>query len=392
MSISVLPTGFDHAFSVDRRAVERIETHYAMDKVPAQDGKKKRLWASTPTPNLIKYIPKGSYYMRARVGGTIRRESLHSVNYIVAKFRLGERLQELRQSDSARSDAPETLWQALCQVRLRIKADPSIKESTRLSYIEEINSMGPGWIAEVPRTPLRALNAQEMAQWWQRAASVYAPQRANHLLMFVRRAIARAQGSGALFRNPALDLKPVKIPRTRLELPTVAELRAIVSSVRSQRKAYSEESANWIEFAAFSGMRPAEIAALEWKHVDASADLIHVHGGAQGTKNRESRAVPVIAPMAELLARMSCGIHHGLVFSIKKPTLALRGACLRLQRKRMRIYDLRHVFASICSQSGVPVPTFAKWMGHKDGGTLAMKTYVHASDQHSREAAKLVKF
>jgi hypothetical protein len=40
----------------------------------------------------------------------------------------------------------------------------------------------------------------------------------------------------------------------------------------------------------------------------------------------------------------------------------------------------------------VDVPTVAKWLGHSDGGALAMKTYGHVRLHHSVEAAKKVKF
>jgi len=34
----------------------------------------------------------------------------------------------------------------------------------------------------------------------------------------------------------------------------------------------------------------------------------------------------------------------------------------------------------------------ARWLGHKDGGALAMKVYGHLRNQHSQEMAKKVKF
>jgi hypothetical protein len=50
-----------------------------------------------------------------------------------------------------------------------------------------------------------------------------------------------------------------------------------------------------------------------------------------------------------------------------------------------------------CSQpgvieSGVDIPTLSRWLGHKDGGALAMKTYGHLRDEHSVEMARKVTF
>jgi hypothetical protein len=36
--------------------------------------------------------------------------------------------------------------------------------------------------------------------------------------------------------------------------------------------------------------------------------------------------------------------------------------------------------------------TLSKWLVHKDGGVLALKTYGHLRDDHSREMAKKLKF
>jgi integrase len=40
----------------------------------------------------------------------------------------------------------------------------------------------------------------------------------------------------------------------------------------------------------------------------------------------------------------------------------------------------------------VDVPTVARWLGHRDGGALAMRTYGHLREEHSRAAAAKVTF
>ena len=41
---------------------------------------------------------------------------------------------------------------------------------------------------------------------------------------------------------------------------------------------------------------------------------------------------------------------------------------------------------------GVNTPTFSKWLGHKDGGALAMKVYGHLRQEHSFAQIKRVSF
>ncbi|HOB99509.1 MAG TPA: tyrosine-type recombinase/integrase, partial [Verrucomicrobiota bacterium] len=71
---------------------------------------------------------------------------------------------------------------------------------------------------------------------------------------------------------------------------------------------------------------------------------------------------------------------------------ALTRACAKLGIARITHHDLRHLFATRCIESGVDIPTVARWLGHKDGGALAMKVYGHLRNQHSQEMAKKVKF
>ena len=48
--------------------------------------------------------------------------------------------------------------------------------------------------------------------------------------------------------------------------------------------------------------------------------------------------------------------------------------------------------ATRCIESGVDIPTVSRWLGHKDGGALAMKTYGHLRREHSIAQAQRVTF
>jgi integrase len=59
---------------------------------------------------------------------------------------------------------------------------------------------------------------------------------------------------------------------------------------------------------------------------------------------------------------------------------------------RITHHDLRHLFATRCIESGVDNPTVSRWIGHCDGGALAMKTYGHLRREHSAAMALKVRF
>jgi integrase len=67
-------------------------------------------------------------------------------------------------------------------------------------------------------------------------------------------------------------------------------------------------------------------------------------------------------------------------------------AALQIGIKRLSHHDLRHLFATRCIESQVDIPTVARWLGHKDGGALAMKVYGHLRDHHSAAMAQKVNF
>jgi hypothetical protein len=71
---------------------------------------------------------------------------------------------------------------------------------------------------------------------------------------------------------------------------------------------------------------------------------------------------------------------------------AIDSACRKLEITRFTHHDLRHLFATRCIESGVDIPTVSRWLGHKDGGALAMKTYGHLRDLHSTTMAQKVVF
>jgi site-specific recombinase XerD len=53
---------------------------------------------------------------------------------------------------------------------------------------------------------------------------------------------------------------------------------------------------------------------------------------------------------------------------------------------------LRHFFCSNAIEAGVDFKAIAGWLGHKDGGVLAAKTYGHLRNEHSAAMAQRMTF
>ena len=200
---------------------------------------------------------------------------------------------------------------------------------------------------------------------------------------------------GVLYRNPAAGLTRRTLTRKLPELPTAAEFAAIVKSVREAGGWCSDPCGDVIEFLAYTGCRIDEARNVRW--ADVTPDGIWIRGGTDGTKNRESRFLPMNVRLQALIQSLRDDPRYrrtsrddSYLLAVKQCGVAITGACTKLGIKRFTHHDLRHLFATRCIESGVDIPTVARWLGHKDGGALLMKTYSHLLQEHSRAmAAKL---
>lgn len=182
-----------------------------------------------------------------------------------------------------------------------------------------------------------------------------------------------------------------------MELPSYAQFQKLLGAVTEKKVRYSEYCAELIKFLAYGGFRLGEAVRICWADCDFEKKEILVRGDElTGTKNGLVRRVPMIPEMENLLSlmRQNRGIETAtsLVMRVKKCQGALTSACRKESIKRLTHHDLRHLFATTCIENGVDIPTVSKWLGHKDGGALAMKTYGHLRGEHSRDMALKVSF
>ncbi len=83
---------------------------------------------------------------------------------------------------------------------------------------------------------------------------------------------------------------------------------------------------------------------------------------------------------------------NNLVMRVMECEKSITSACKKLGIARFTHHDLRHLFATRCIEAGVDIPTVSRWLGHKDGGALAMRVYGHLRDEHSTTMAQKVIF
>src|SRR5262249_45035638 len=154
--------------------------------------------------------------------------------------------------------------------------------------------------------------------------------------------------------------------------------------------------ADLVRFLAYGGFRKSEAAHITWGDCDFKKRQIVVRGHPEtGLKNRmpgEFRIVPMIPEMQALLERIR--LHRAdprptdEVMKVKECQKSMDRASAQIGMPRLSHHDLRHLFATRCIESGVDIPTVSRWLGHRDGGALAMRVYGHLRDHHSATMAQ----
>jgi integrase len=145
------------------------------------------------------------------------------------------------------------------------------------------------------------------------------------------------------------------------------------------------------DFLLYSGARIDSANNLRWQDIDWENNRLSF------TKTKKD---PYIIPLFDGLRTLLERVRQArpgepgdtLVFRTRRLSSVLRAACKSCNLAHMSHHTLRHVFATRCIESGVDIPTVSRWLGHKDGGALAMRVYGHLCDEHSQAQAKRVQF
>jgi len=356
-------------------------------------------WETTREQNLIRYKPSGTYFARFKVGGKLIRKSLKTKFFSVAKARLPDQIKYFRSantSNQAVSNGKMSFGDAVKVYEEQLAANPDQKKSTKSYYRLMLRFLHKTW-PELRGTDIRKIGEDDCGKWLSKFQTRYAPTVVNNTLSVLRAVFQIAITAGAIFDNPAGALKRVKVRPKELQLPSSAEFQKFIGCISEGGGRFSRDAAHLVRFLAYSGLRVGESHHVTWSDVDFEKNRLQVRGDPEtGTKNGEVRFVPLIPELAAMLVQLrkerSDEPESAFVMRVRECQKSMdRGAQL-VGMKRITHHDLRHLFATMCIESGVDAPTFSRWLGHKDGGVLAMKTYGHLRDEHSAEQAKRVSF
>ena len=360
------------------------------------------LWTKAPVANLVRYEPSGIYFARAKVRGKLIRKSLDTNVLSVAKLRLADVLDTEHKAVGASNTkiiGKMTFGDALAIFQDRQKSATEIKDGTKAYNKRAAEDLLKTWNG-LEQADVKRITKQDCLKWRAEFGNRYSATVTNGTLSILRRVFDIVLEAGVRYDNPARmkEVKRARVRRKELKLPEPDQFVALLKEVRESGSGFSPHCADAIEFFSYAGPRLKEAARIFGRDCSFLKNEIVIRGDAKtGTKNWEIRRVPMIPEMRTLLERLKNergkqDFMDNPVPKVRKFNRSLKRACKKLGLFHLTHHDLRHLFATRCIESGVDIPTVAKWLGHKDGGVLAMQTYGHLRDKHSADMAQKVVF
>ena len=357
-------------------------------------------WRSFPkVPCLLQYVSNDNYYGRIRVNGKLIRESLKTTVWTTAKLRLAD-LQKDQRENSNKIQIPK-FADAVELFKSALEHDTSLKPQSKKYRLWCLGKLQKTW-PELWSLRINEITPQTCNEWASKLNDEIAGQYFNNTVGTLKQVLqigikAHKKNGGVILDNPAGELKRVRIKPKELHLPESSHFKQLVENLRKKSGGWGPRVAELVEFLAFGGMRiHSEAVWVTWEDIDWQRKQIIVRGDPQtGTKNSEIRRVPILPNMEILLTRLKNrpgSPEKGPILKVWKCNEALARACKEIGIPRLTHHDFRHLFATRCIESGVDIPTVSRWLGHKDGGALAMKTYGHLRNEHSQAMAQKVRF
>lgn len=364
---------------------------------------KNKTWEKTKVQNLVRH-KSGRYYARIYAGGKETWKALKTDIMEVAKAKLRDMagdIEKTTRANAAQDRGRMTLGDCATIFREQLARGISMpgrgKTIKRLrpnsvTYREKcivaLFKSRPAW----ETTDVRKLGAHEVEKWSNELAAKYSPTVHNNTLGTLRFLFQIARKAGAIHDDPSEDAPKSSIRKSTLRLPERGQFLAFVESIRTAGAWCSKDCADLVQFFAFTGARKNEAAHVLWADVDFNRNRLFIREGKGGN----TRHVPLIGEAQELINRMRAERPDepldAPVLRVREAQKAMDKAAKKVGMERITHHDLRHLFATTCIESRIDIPTVSRWLGHQDGGALAMKTYGHLRDDHSAEAASRVSF
>lgn len=274
-------------------------------------------------------------------------------------------------------DFVESVWRSECFDRLK----PSNWRGTNSALSNHL-------LPAFGDMPLDRIGRKDVMAWFD-SYSMIAPGGANRALDTLRQILSHAKLHGHLQTNPAGGIR--RNPQRRfnrfLTRDEAHRLHVELDHLVAERPERAAQ-ADIIRLLYYTGCRSSEIRTLKWCEV--GTDTLDLSDSKTGP-----RKVYLNSKAREIIERQPrTGSDH--VFpspSDQSKPVAEQLSLWFTVRKRVgiedvRLHDLRHNFASQAVLNGVPLPTVARLLGHRQV-SMTLR-YAHVADREVEAAAERI--
>jgi integrase len=272
-----------------------------------------------------------------------------------------------------------------------LETHPRGKRSTEVHYQQAIK----GFVHEFGRFRLCDLSRSQVRVWAIQHPSQMATARAM---------LGDAQRDDLLQGNPLAGMRlPSSRGRRDIQALSENDVQRLAECAVTVHGEYGRLIyAPMILLAAYTGLRPGELHGLRWEDVNLREETLRVErqyspkaNAFTSPKNGLARTVPLLPPAVQALRtiprtslREIFSTKQGRHFSGKVSSYYWMPVRAAYGDSTLDFYALRHACGSMLNRLGMSAPEIARVLGHTDGGQLALRTYVHVSEDEAVARAK----
>ena len=274
-------------------------------------------------------------------------------------------------------DFVANVWRFECFDRLK----PSSQRATNCALSNQL-------LPTFGEMPLDRIGRKDVMAWFDRYSET-APGGANEALARLRQILNHAKTHGHLEINAARGIRrnPGRRFNRFLSREEVGRLHAELDRLVTERPERAVH-ADIIRLLCYTGCRCGEIQTLSWQEV--STDTLDLNDSKTGPRkvylNSEARRI------IERQPRTGSAYVFPSPSDSTTPTSRSMSLWFTLRKRAgledVRLHDLRHNFASHAVMQGVPLPTVARLLGHRQV-SMTLR-YAHVADRDVESAAERI--
>ena len=244
--------------------------------------------------------------------------------------------------------------------------------------------------------PMKELTPVAVKAYLERLARRgYARRTVNQHFVVLREICAWACENHNVMQNPAALVKlPDKLPQARRKMPSPNQIERIKAMADTKDGLF-------LNFLMYTGLRLGEALAITWGDIDLPNEKICVfrslyyagknQGELKTPKTEAGKREVIYLKRLQEIMEPHRGAQNAFVFGGDKPMSKRAYYCLLERCRRAGVdvtpHQLRHAFATLCFEAGIPEKTAQGLLGHAQIGTT-MDIYAELREKKLLEAAQ----